>query len=156
MDGELTIGQLATRSGVAPSALRFYEERGLIQAERTDSGHRRYPRAVLRRVAFIVFAQRIGLTLEEVASELRKLPRHHTPTAHDWERLSSAWRTQIDERIAQLERLRTGLSECIGCGCLSLKKCRLVNPDDRAYRYGPGPAAWSARSRTQRPTKRNT
>jgi MerR family transcriptional regulator, redox-sensitive transcriptional activator SoxR len=150
MDAELTIGQLATRSGVAPSALRFYEERGLIEAERNESGHRRYPRAVLRRVAFIVFAQRIGLTLEQVAAELRKLPRHHTPTAQDWERLSSAWKSQIDERILELERLRAGLTECIGCGCLSLRKCRLVNPDDRACRYGPGPVAWSARAAKQK------
>jgi MerR family redox-sensitive transcriptional activator SoxR len=145
MEGDLTIGQLAQRSGVAPSALRFYEERGLIHSDRTASGHRRYPRAVLRRVAFIVFAQRIGLTLEQVAKELRKLPRHDTPTAHDWERLSSAWRREIEERIAELERLRTGLTECIGCGCLSLKKCSLANPEDRARRHGPGPIAWARR-----------
>jgi MerR family redox-sensitive transcriptional activator SoxR len=147
MEGDLTIGQLAERSGVAPSALRFYEERGLIHSDRTASGHRRYPRAVLRRVAFIVFAQRIGLTLGQVAKELRKLPRHDTPTAHDWERLSSAWRREIEERIAELERLRIGLTECIGCGCLSLKKCSLANPEDRARRYGPGPIAWTRRAR---------
>ena len=142
MQEELTIGQVAARSGVAPSALRFYEQRRLIHSERNASGHRRYPRAVLRRVAFIVFAQKIGLTLEEVAAELGKLPRHGVPASADWARLSSAWRRQIDERIAELERLRSGLTECIGCGCLSLRKCRLANPGDRAGRYGSGPMKW--------------
>jgi MerR family transcriptional regulator, redox-sensitive transcriptional activator SoxR len=145
MQEELTIGQLAQRSGVAPSALRFYEERGLIHSERNRSGHRRYPRAVLRRVAFIVFAQRIGLTLQQVGAELATLPRHQVPTAADWAKVSHAWKHQIDARIAELERLRSGLLDCIGCGCLSLKKCRLSNPDDRAGAYGPGPMAWSRR-----------
>ena len=145
MREELTIGQLAQRSGVAPSALRFYEERGLIHSERNRSGHRRYPRAVLRRVAFIVFAQRIGLTLQQVGAELAKLPRHQVPTAADWAKVSHAWKHQIDERIAELERLRSGLLDCIGCGCLSLKKCRLSNPDDRAGACGPGPMAWARR-----------
>lgn len=149
MQEQLTIGQLAKRSGVAASALRFYEQRGLIHSERNRSGHRRYPRAVLRRVAFIVFAQRIGLTLQEVAAEVAKLPRHQVPTAADWARLSHAWKSRIDERIAELERLRAGIADCIGCGCLSLKKCRLSNPGDRASAAGPGPAAWSERrSRT--------
>jgi MerR family redox-sensitive transcriptional activator SoxR len=142
MSDTLTIGQLAQRSGVAASALRFYEERRLIHSERTSSGHRRYPRAVLRRVAFIVFAQRIGLSLSEVAEELRKLPRHDVPVAADWARLSGRWQKQIDARIAELQRLRSGITECIGCGCLSMKKCRLANPGDRAARAGAGPRAW--------------
>ncbi|MFL6620865.1 MAG: redox-sensitive transcriptional activator SoxR [Povalibacter sp.] len=138
----LTIGELAERSGVAPSALRFYEQRRLIHSERSTAGHRRYPRAVLRRVAFIVFAQRIGLTLTEVAEELRKLPRHDVPVAADWTRLSARWKKQIDARIAELERLRAGIDQCIGCGCLSMKKCQLANPGDRAARGGSGPRAW--------------
>jgi MerR family redox-sensitive transcriptional activator SoxR len=140
----LTIGDVARRSGVAASALRFYEDRGLIRSERAGSGHRRYPRAVLRRIAFIVFAQRIGLTLEEIAVELAKLPPDRAPTRSEWARLSSTWTARIDERIAELERLRLGLTECIGCGCLSLGRCRLANPDDRAGRLGPGPRYWIA------------
>lgn len=142
----LSIGQLAKRSGVAPSALRFYEERGLIHSERAPSGHRRYPRAVLRRIAFIVFAQRVGLSLQEVAAELRKLPRHDVPTQADWAKLTSTWRRKIDERIEELERLRDSLDQCIGCGCLSLKKCRFANPGDRAASLGAGPRAWLGRS----------
>jgi MerR family redox-sensitive transcriptional activator SoxR len=142
MDDSLTIGEVAKRSGVAASALRFYEERGLISSERAGSGHRRYPRAVLRRIAFIVFAQRIGLTLSEIAAELAKLPPDRAPTKRDWSRLSSGWTERIDERIAELERLRRGLTECIGCGCLSLDRCRLANPGDRAARLGPGPRYW--------------
>lgn len=137
-----TIGELARRSGVAPSALRFYEERGLIHAERNAAGHRRYPRATLRRVAFIVFAQRIGLTLEEIADELAKLPKNRVPTREDWAVLSSGWQRRIEDRIAELERLRAGLTECIGCGCLSLDRCRLANPADRAGRRGPGARYW--------------
>src|SRR4051794_4202289 len=135
----LTIGEVARRSGVAASALRFYEERGLIASERAGSGHRRYPRPVLRRIAFIVFAQRVGLTLEEIGAELAKLPPDRAPGRRDWSQLSSAWSTRIDERIAELERLRAGLTECIGCGCLSLDRCRLANPGDRAAARGPGP-----------------
>lgn len=142
----LTIGQLGARSGVAPSALRFYEERGLIQSERTAAGHRRYPRSVLRRVAFIVFAQRVGLTLQEVAAELRKLPRHGVPTQADWAQLSSTWKRKIDERIEELQRMRSGLEQCIGCGCLSLKKCQFANPSDRASAFGSGPIAWVSKS----------
>ena len=130
------------RSGVAASALRFYEERGLIRSERAGSGHRRYPRAVLRRIAFIVFAQRVGLTLEEIAIELDKLPPDRAPTRRDWARLSKGWSGRIDERIAELERLKAGLTECIGCGCLSLERCKLANPDDSARRLGPGPRYW--------------
>jgi MerR family redox-sensitive transcriptional activator SoxR len=138
----LTIGEVARRSGVASSALRFYEERGLITSERAGSRHRRYPRPVLRRIAFIVFAQRIGLSLEEIGAELAKLPPNQAPTRSDWSRLSATWTSRIDLRIAELERLRLGLTECIGCGCLSLDRCLLANPGDRAARLGPGPRYW--------------
>jgi MerR family transcriptional regulator, redox-sensitive transcriptional activator SoxR len=139
----LTIGEVAQRSGVATSALRFYEERGLIRSERApSSGHRRYQRAVIRRVAFILFAQRIGLTLDEVGDELAKLPENRVPTRADWAKLSSSWTARIESRIAELERLREGLTECIGCGCLSLGRCHLANPGDRAGRNGPGPRYW--------------
>jgi MerR family redox-sensitive transcriptional activator SoxR len=142
VEEELTIGEVSRRSGVASSALRFYEERGLITSERAGSGHRRYPRAVLRRIAFIVFAQRVGLTLGEIRDELAKLPPDRAPTRRDWSRLSSGWTSRIDERIAEMERLKAGLTECIGCGCLSLERCKLSNPDDRAARLGPGPRYW--------------
>ena len=138
----LTIGELSTRSGVAASALRFYEERGLINSERNSAGHRRYARPTIRRVAFIVFAQKVGLTLEEIRTELAKLPGDRVPKRGDWARLSKSWTTRIDERIAELERLKLGLTECIGCGCLSLDRCKLANPDDRAGRAGPGPRYW--------------
>lgn len=138
----LTIGEIARRNGVAASALRFYEERGLITPERATSGHRRYPRPVLRRIAFIVFAQRIGLTLEEIGAELARLPPADAPTGRDWSRLSRTWTSRIDQRIAELERLKVGLTACIGCGCLSLERCRLANPGDRAGRRGPGPRYW--------------
>lgn len=142
MDDLLLIGEVARRSGVAASALRFYEERGLITSERTGSGQRRFPRAVLRRIAFIVFAQRIGLSLSEIATELAKLPPDRAPTGRDWSRLSKTWTTRIDERIAELERLRAGLTQCIGCGCLSLDRCKLSNPGDWAGKLGPGPRYW--------------
>lgn len=142
MTDTITIGEAAKRSGVAASALRYYEERGLISSEREGSGHRRYSRAVLRRIAFIVFAQRVGLTLEEIGRELEKLPADKVPTGRDWARLSETWRTRIDNRLAELERLKNGLTECIGCGCLSLERCRLSNPEDRAARKGPGPRYW--------------
>ena len=138
----LTIGDISRRSGVASSALRFYEERGLISSERAGSGHRRYRRPVLRRIAFIVFAQRVGLSLEEIAEELAKLPPDRVPRRRDWSRLSSKWSARIDERIAELERLKLGLTECIGCGCLSLDRCKLANPKDRAALRGPGPRYW--------------
>jgi MerR family redox-sensitive transcriptional activator SoxR len=138
----LTISDVSRRSGVAASALRFYEERGLIQSERAGSGHRRYPRAVLRRIAFIVFAQRLGLTLEEVGAELAKLPQDRVPEGPDWAKLSGAWASRVDQRIAELHRLRAGLTGCIGCGCLSLERCKLANPGDRAARRGPGPRYW--------------
>jgi MerR family redox-sensitive transcriptional activator SoxR len=138
----LTIGEVARRSGVAASALRFYEERGLIASERAGSGHRRYPRPVLRRIAFIVFAQRVGLSLEEIGAELDKLPADRAPTRADWARLSSGWGARIDERIAELQRLKRGVADCIGCGCLSLDRCALANPGDRAALRGPGPRYW--------------
>ena len=138
----LTIGEVARRSGVAASALRFYEERGLITSERAGSGHRRYPRAVLRRIAFIVFAQRIGLTLDEIGAELARLPPDRAPTRRDWSRLSRTWTYRIDRRIAELERLKASLTECIGCGCLSLDRCQLANPGDRVAARGPGPRYW--------------
>jgi MerR family transcriptional regulator, redox-sensitive transcriptional activator SoxR len=142
VENVLTIGETARRSGVASSALRFYEEKGLIVSERAGSGHRRYPRSALRRIAFIVFAQRIGLTLEEIGAELAKLPRDHAPTRGDWERLSGAWSKRIDQRIAELERLKSGLTKCIGCGCLSIDRCKYANPADQAGRRGPGPRYW--------------
>ena len=138
----LTIGEVSRRSGVAASALRFYEDRGLIDSERAGSGHRRYARPVLRRIAFVVFAQRVGLTLDEIATELAKLPDNRAPNRRDWARLSSRWSARIDERIAELERLKLGLTECIGCGCLSLGRCRLANPGDRAAARGSGPRYW--------------
>ncbi len=138
----MTIGEVSRRSGVAASALRFYDERGLLTSERAGSGHRRYPRSALRRIAFIVFAQRIGLTLEEIGTELAKLPAGRTPGRRDWEALSATWAARIDARITELERLRDGLTDCIGCGCLSLESCPMANPDDRAARGGPGPLAW--------------
>jgi MerR family redox-sensitive transcriptional activator SoxR len=142
MDDLLTIQEISRRSGVAASALRFYEERGLIKSQRSGAGHRRFPRAELRRIAFIVFAQRVGLSLEEIGAELAKLPASRAPTGKDWSRLSSQWTARIDERIAELQRLKAGLTECIGCGCLSLGRCQFANPADRAARLGPGPRYW--------------
>ena len=142
MESVLTISEISRRSGVASSALRFYEERGLIMSQRTGSGHRRYPRSVLRRIAFIVFAQRIGLSLEEISAELGKLPANRTPTRRDWSRLSSKWLDRIDQKLAELQLLREGLTNCIGCGCLSFKQCHLANPEDRNGRAGPGPRFW--------------
>jgi MerR family redox-sensitive transcriptional activator SoxR len=142
MEELLTIGEVAKRSGVRASALRYYDELDLISSERAGSGHRRYPRSVLRRIAFIVFAQRIGLTLEEIGDELAELPPDRAPGRRDWSRLSSTWTARIDERIAELERLRGSLTECIGCGCLSLDKCKLANPGDRIASRGPGARYW--------------
>jgi MerR family transcriptional regulator, redox-sensitive transcriptional activator SoxR len=138
----LTIGEVSRRSGVASSALRFYEDRGLIRSERAPSGHRRFARPVLRRIAFIVFAQKMGLTLDEIGVELARLPPDRVPTRRDWSKLSSRWQARIEEQIAALERLRLGLTECIGCGCLSLERCKLANPHDRAGQRGPGPRFW--------------
>jgi MerR family redox-sensitive transcriptional activator SoxR len=138
----LSIGEMAARSGVAPSALRYYEERELIASERTPAGHRRFPRHVLRRVAFIVFAQRIGLSLEEIGSELARLPTDRAPDGRDWSALSERWIARIDDRIGGLTRLRHDLSGCIACGCLSLEACSVLNPGDQAAQLGPGPARW--------------
>jgi MerR family redox-sensitive transcriptional activator SoxR len=154
MSDILTIAEVARRSGVAASALRFYEQRDLIRSERTGAGHRRFPRAVLRRVAFIVFAQRVGLSLDEIAVELEKLPPNRVPDRADWARLSSTWTARVDERIAELERLKEGLTGCIGCGCLSLQQCRLVNRDDLAGRSGPGPRYWIGDARRGRGAER--
>lgn len=138
----LTINQVSKRSGVAASALRYYEERGLIQSERARSGHRRFPRSALRRIAFIVFAQRLGMTLSEIRAELGKLPSDHVPTGKDWAKLSDPWAERIDTRIAELERLKAGLTECIMCGCLSLESCKVINPADQAANLGTGPRYW--------------
>ncbi|MGF1597246.1 MAG: redox-sensitive transcriptional activator SoxR [Acidimicrobiales bacterium] len=138
MDDELTIGAVAERTGVATSALRFYEDQGLISAERNDAGHRRYRRAVLRRVSFVQFAQRIGLSLDEIRTTLDELPHDQTPDDDDWARLASSWRPRLDREIALLERLRDRLDGCIGCGCLSLTHCRVLNPGDQAGRGGSG------------------
>ena len=135
----LTIGDVARRSGVATSALRFYESVGLIASERTSGNHRLYARATLRRVAFIRAAKRTGLTLDEIAEALSSLPLGRSPTKADWRRLSRASRARIDDRIAALVRLRDELDGCIGCGCLSLRSCALFNPDDRAVAGGSGP-----------------
>jgi MerR family redox-sensitive transcriptional activator SoxR len=135
----LTIGELSERTGVAPSALRFYEAEGLIHSSRTDGGQRRYHRDVLRRVSFIRIAQKVGLNLEQIRASLESLPESRTPTKADWARLSHAWRPQLDEHIAMLTRLRDELDECIGCGCLSLRSCALYNQGDRAAVLGPGP-----------------
>jgi len=137
-EAHLTIGQLAERSGVATSALRYYESRGLISSERTAGNQRRYRQAMLRRVAFIRSAQRVGLTLEEVEEALSTLPDGRTPTKADWARLSRGWRPRIEEQIERLERLRDKLDGCIGCGCLSLRTCALNNPDDEVAARGPG------------------
>lgn len=134
----LTIGELSARSGLALSALRFYESEGLLPAERTAGGQRRYPRSALRRLAFVRSAQRIGLTLEEVKAALQQLPDERTPTVADWRRLSAPWQRRLDERIAELETLRDSLTSCIGCGCLSLRTCALYNPRDRAAAGGSG------------------
>ena len=135
---QLTIGELAERSGVAPSALRYYEAQGLITATRTSGNQRRYERPTLRRVAFIRSAQRVGLSLEEITEALRTLPGGRTPTKADWSRLSRSWRGRINEQIDRLERLRDRLDSCIGCGCLSLQRCSLSNPDDVVGLRGPG------------------
>jgi MerR family redox-sensitive transcriptional activator SoxR len=136
---QLTIGEVAARAGVATSALRFYERERLVAATRSEGGQRRYERDVLRRIAFIRAAQRVGLSLDEIRSALASLPEQRTPTASDWEKLSRSWRPLLDARIAELERVRDNLSSCIGCGCLSLKTCALSNPGDVAGEYGAGP-----------------
>jgi MerR family transcriptional regulator, redox-sensitive transcriptional activator SoxR len=138
MPNELTIGDVASRSGVAPSALRFYEDQGLIVSRRTSGNQRRYERAVLRRIALIQAGRAAGIPLERIGAALATLPAHRTPTRRDWERLSRAWREDIDRRIVTLEALRNRLTTCIGCGCLSIDACELLNPDDEASELGSG------------------
>jgi MerR family transcriptional regulator, redox-sensitive transcriptional activator SoxR len=135
---QLTIGHLAERAGVATSAIRFYESKGLISSVRTTGNQRRYEAPTLRRIAFIRTAQRVGLTLEEIGEALATLPDGRTPTKSDWHRLSKAWRPRLDEQIERIERLRDRLDSCIGCGCLSLKTCALSNPGDVVAERGPG------------------
>ena len=143
---EITVGQLAARSGVAVSALHFYEARGLIFARRTAGNQRRYPRAMLRRVAFIRASQRVGIPLARIKEALDTLPSRRTPTARDWARLSAAWCQDLDDRISALQDLRDRLTGCIGCGCLSLTDCQLANPEDELGAAGPGPRRLSAQA----------
>ncbi|HST17134.1 MAG TPA: redox-sensitive transcriptional activator SoxR [Gaiellaceae bacterium] len=138
MRDELTIGELAERSGVAASALRFYEEKGLVAADRTDGNQRRYDRSMLRRIALIQAGRAAGIPLAQIGEALQTLPPNRTPTRRDWERLSRRWREDLEQRIATLEALRSRLTTCIGCGCLSIDRCSLLNPDDEAARVGPG------------------
>ena len=139
MNAFLPIGAVAERTGVSTSALRYYEAEGLIRSVRSDGGQRRYTRDVIRRVSFIRVAQEVGLKLDEIRTTLESLPDGRTPTEKDWHRLSASWRPRLDEQIALLERLRDRLDSCIGCGCLSLKVCRIVNPGDAVSAHGPGP-----------------
>jgi MerR family redox-sensitive transcriptional activator SoxR len=143
VETELTIGAVSRRTGVAPSALRFYEAEGLITSNRTTGGQRRYSRDALRRVSFIRVAQQVGIRLEEIKAALDSLPDNRTPTHKDWERIATEWRPRLDAQIQLLEQLRDGLDSCIGCGCLSLQTCRLVNPGDQAAAAGPGARAFS-------------
>lgn len=135
----MTIGEMVDRSGVPHSALRFYESEGLLHTERTDGGQRRYHRDQLRRVAFIRIAQQVGLSLDAIRDALDELPEQRTPTARDWTKLSTSWRPMLDDKIAELERMRDQLDSCIGCGCLSLATCGLYNHDDEAAELGAGP-----------------
>jgi MerR family transcriptional regulator, redox-sensitive transcriptional activator SoxR len=137
----LTIGEVAERANATTSALRFYEKEGLISSARTSGGQRRFNRDVLRRIAFVRAAQRVGLSLDAIKAALATLPDNRTPTANDWRRLSSSWRPLLNRRIAELERVRDRLDTCIGCGCLSLRVCHLLNPNDVAGEEGPG-ARW--------------
>lgn len=146
----LTIGHLAERAGVATSAIRFYESKGLISSVRTTGNQRRYEASTLRRIAFIRTAQRVGLTLEEIGEALATLPDGRTPTKSDWHRLSKAWRPRLDEQIERIERLRDRLDSCIGCGCLSLKTCALSNPGDIVAERGPGPVFLEPQGRPSR------
>lgn len=138
-DGSFSVGEMAKRSGVAVSALHFYESRGLIHSRRTAGNQRRYPRDMLRRVSLIRAAQRIGMPLADIAAALQTLPDSRTPSARDWAKLARAWKEDLNERIARLELLRDRLTGCIGCGCLSMKHCPLVNPDDTLAQCGDGP-----------------
>ena len=135
----LAIGDFAARSGVAASALRYYEKEGLIRSTRTGGNQRRYQRSELRRVAFIRIAQQVGVSLDEIREALESLPENRTPTKADWSRLSARWRRRLEERITLMERLRDQLTGCIGCGCLSMQRCKLINPDDQLGAMGAGP-----------------
>lgn len=135
----LSVGEVAERTGVSASALRFYEDNGLLHPERTAAGHRRYPAEAIRRVSFIRTAQRVGVSLADIREALNSLPGSRTPTAKDWARLAAVWKPMLDERIAVLTRLRDDLDGCIGCGCLSMKSCAIWNPDDVAASLGDGP-----------------
>lgn len=139
---ELSVGEVAKRSGVAVSALHFYERKGLIRSLRTAGNQRRFARDVLRRLAVIRVAQRVGMPLEAVATAFAALPENKTPTKAEWARMSALWRSELDQRIAQLLQLRNQLTDCIGCGCLSLKRCRLANPGDALGDQGDGPQRW--------------
>jgi MerR family transcriptional regulator, redox-sensitive transcriptional activator SoxR len=135
---QLSIGQISDRTGVSISALRYYEREGLLRSDRSDGGQRRYPREVIRRISFVRIAQQVGLSLGEIRDALQQLPDDRTPTKADWARLSTAWRSRLDEQIAALVRLRDDLTSCIGCGCLSLRACSLYNPGDLASSLGTG------------------
>ena len=148
----LTIGELADRSGVRTSTLRFYESRGLISSERTEGNQRRYPRPTLRRVAVIRAARALSMSLGQIRDALSRLPQSRTPNKRDWERLSRSWRHVLDERIGELERLRNDLTSCIGCGCLSLRTCALFNPGDQIAERGAGARYLLGDRREQRPT----
>lgn len=137
-DGTLSVGEVAERSGFAPSAVRYYDREGLISATRSSGGQRRFDRSVLRRLAFISAARHVGLSLDEIKDALDRLPRGRTPTAADWTRMSKLWRARLDSEIEALVALRDGLDSCIGCGCLSLKRCAISNPRDVAAKAGPG------------------
>ena len=152
-EATLTVGEVAARSGFASSAIRYYEREGLIAAERTEGGQRRFHRNVLRRLAFISAARHVGLSLEEVRTSLGRLPRSRTPTAADWKSISRDWRKRLDDEIEALLALRDGLDSCIGCGCLSLKRCAISNPRDVAASRGPG-AVYLPRQLRQPPTDR--
>ena len=151
LDAPLSVGEVARRSGFAPSAVRYYEREGLISAERTDGGQRRFDRSVLRRLAFISAARHVGLSLEEIRDALGQLPRSRTPTTADWTRISKLWRRRLNSEISALIALRDGLDSCIGCGCLSLKRCAISNPHDVAASGGPG-AAFLPRQLRQPPS----
>jgi MerR family transcriptional regulator, redox-sensitive transcriptional activator SoxR len=138
MGPTLSVGDVSQRSGFAPSAVRYYEKEGLIKAHRTEGNQRRFERAVLRRLAFVRAARHVGLTLEEVKQALSELPDNRTPTRADWTRISRLWRKRLDAQIGALTALRDGLDSCIGCGCLSLKRCAISNPNDVAATRGPG------------------
>lgn len=139
MNELLSIGAVAERTGLAVSAIRYYEDRGLVHSERTASGQRRFKRSVIRRLSFIVIAQQVGLSLEDIKAALDSLPEGRTPTERDWQALARPWRPMLEQRIAILERLRDRLDACLGCGCLSLDTCHLANPGDRLGALGPGP-----------------